>query len=781
MKKIMISLVVAVLCATCLLAQERWSKVRIHVPDAGTFLRLVQLGVEFEGSHGKPGGSIECTVSSDALASLRSEGFVPEVLIEDLSAYYASRLEPGPVNALGFGLGSMGGYYTLSEIGQQLDSLRHVHPGVVGTRDSIGRSLQGRPIWAVRMTAEPDIPSNRPQVLYFAMQHPREPMGMMTLLYLMWYLAEHYGQDPEVTYLLQNRELWFIPIVNVDGYEANRRMAPRGGGMRYKNMRNVATDGDQNGVNLNNNWGSEWGYDDIGSSPDLLHPRYRGTAPFSEPETQAVRDFYKSKAFRFVMELHAFGDELLYAPGYTSRENPDSLILRAYVGQLSRVNHYANGSSTAMYLINGYSSDWLYENPPSIGPDYPFLVEVGTVNDGDWPPTSRILPLASQNLDMNLFSAWAGGANARLETASLQDSSGEGELEPGESFIIRLRVRNFGQDPTSATSILVSSQSLMMASPSVNLASLAANRDTTIAVQGRVPTTLPVGSRASIVVALKPGGDIEKRDTVESIIGRGTVIFADGAEDGSSRWSVAGGWGLTPAAHAGQRSFTESPSGHYRNYENAVMTLLSPVHIPDTAGIIQLRFWSRWDTEGGWDYGQVSVSSNQGESWTVVHGDHASLNDGYVYTGCQAEWIEENIDLPSFAGKDVLIKFSFTSDDSYNGDGWYLDDIAIRLWPTVKTGVINEQPLPTVCALEQNYPNPFNPTTGVRFRVPGVSDVRITVFDLLGREVVVLVNERKAPGSYEVTFDASALASGVYLYRMTAGNFAQTRKMVVVK
>jgi hypothetical protein len=83
--------------------------------------------------------------------------------------------------------------------------------------------------------------------------------------------------------------------------------------------------------------------------------------------------------------------------------------------------------------------------------------------------------------------------------------------------------------------------------------------------------------------------------------------------------------------------------------------------------------------------------------------------------------------------------------------------------------------------LSQNYPNPFNPRTGIRYQVSGVSDVKLVVYDLLGREVTVLANERKAPGSYEVTFDASAFASGVYLYQMTAGNFVQTRKMVVVK
>jgi hypothetical protein len=91
-------------------------------------------------------------------------------------------------------------------------------------------------------------------------------------------------------------------------------------------------------------------------------------------------------------------------------------------------------------------------------------------------------------------------------------------------------------------------------------------------------------------------------------------------------------------------------------------------------------------------------------------------------------------------------------------------------------GIDHLQPL-----LFVNFPNPFNPTTVVSYQLPGVSDVRLSVFDILGREVAVLVNERKAHGTYEVNFDGSSLASGVYFYRLTAGQFAQTRKMVVIK
>jgi hypothetical protein len=88
---------------------------------------------------------------------------------------------------------------------------------------------------------------------------------------------------------------------------------------------------------------------------------------------------------------------------------------------------------------------------------------------------------------------------------------------------------------------------------------------------------------------------------------------------------------------------------------------------------------------------------------------------------------------------------------------------------------------PTVFELNQNYPNPFNPTTVVRYQLPAASNVRLAVYDLLGREVAVLVDEKKVPGSYEVKFDGSGLSSGMYFYRMEAGSFVETRKLLLIR
>lgn len=83
--------------------------------------------------------------------------------------------------------------------------------------------------------------------------------------------------------------------------------------------------------------------------------------------------------------------------------------------------------------------------------------------------------------------------------------------------------------------------------------------------------------------------------------------------------------------------------------------------------------------------------------------------------------------------------------------------------------------------LQQNFPNPFNPTTIIRYSIPNVELVQIKVYDVLGKEIKTLVNEFKKVGSYEVEFDGSNLSSGVYFYRIKAGDYSETRKLLLEK
>jgi hypothetical protein len=119
--------------------------------------------------------------------------------------------------------------------------------------------------------------------------------------------------------------------------------------------------------------------------------------------------------------------------------------------------------------------------------------------------------------------------------------------------------------------------------------------------------------------------------------------------------------------------------------------------------------------------------------------------------------------------------------DTVQGDSGRLKAWCIQITTLTPTGVTQTYEIPNSYRLYPNYPNPFNPATKIKFALPENSHVNLTVFDALGKQVAVLVNESKLANTYEVDFDASSLPSGVYFYKLTAGEFTSTRKMLLVK
>lgn len=109
----------------------------------------------------------------------------------------------------------------------------------------------------------------------------------------------------------------------------------------------------------------------------------------------------------------------------------------------------------------------------------------------------------------------------------------------------------------------------------------------------------------------------------------------------------------------------------------------------------------------------------------------------------------------------------------------------IGFWYTVEgfvTDIQEEQNLlPTEYFLTQNYPNPFNPATKIQYGVKERNNIKIAIFNTIGEELRILINELKEPGTYEITFDASSLSSGIYFYRLQAGNFVETKKMILMR
>jgi len=113
-----------------------------------------------------------------------------------------------------------------------------------------------------------------------------------------------------------------------------------------------------------------------------------------------------------------------------------------------------------------------------------------------------------------------------------------------------------------------------------------------------------------------------------------------------------------------------------------------------------------------------------------------------------------------------------------NGTNW--DYCTIKYSQGVGIKKISTE-IPSLFSLSQNYPNPFNPNTKIKFDLPKNVNVKLTLYDMLGREIETLVNEQLNAGSYEVNWDGTKYTSGVYYYRLNAGEFVETKKMILMK
>ncbi len=187
-----------------------------------------------------------------------------------------------------------------------------------------------------------------------------------------------------------------------------------------------------------------------------------------------------------------------------------------------------------------------------------------------------------------------------------------------------------------------------------------------------------------------------------------------------------------------------------------------------------LIFWATGGTPNYTDSLQIWVGVDSLPPDFIDKIGHIFWDTGSVY----GHWNRYSYSLNAYAGQTIWIGFRYNMDASVNGFYVNLDDIFVG-------NPIGIQPIssniPKVYALRQNYPNPFNPVTNIDFDLPKASHVSIVVYNELGQRIRELVDQQMQPGSYKVDFDATNLPSGVYFYRINAGAFVQTKKMVLTK
>jgi photosystem II stability/assembly factor-like uncharacterized protein len=182
-------------------------------------------------------------------------------------------------------------------------------------------------------------------------------------------------------------------------------------------------------------------------------------------------------------------------------------------------------------------------------------------------------------------------------------------------------------------------------------------------------------------------------------------------------------------------------------------------------------------TDGGNNWSRDTLSF-RGLSFRI---DFRTYNEGWSASGYRFLFTSDRGDTwHEFETPDSSVIYDLQFTDARHGYAVGENGVILKLDPSLVT-VEPEMGQPNEFILYQNYPNPFNPTTKIRFRIPDDTFVNLRVFDILGNEVAILINEYKPAGEYEVEFNANGLSNGIYFYRIQAGSYAEIKKLVLLK
>lgn len=265
--------------------------------------------------------------------------------------------------------GVLPGYMTYSEMSTKLKDLANSNPDIV-TLSDIGDSwekTQGKSpnndIWCLTITNKKS-KSQKPASLFIGGMHARELAPPEIMYKLAEHLVKNYGKDPQVTDLVDTRDINIVPMVNVDG----RIKVEQGNNWQRKN-----TNG--SGVDLNRNFDSHWNYQGlnvpsswIGSSTNPSSETYSGKAPASEPEVQAIQNYYKVKKLNMVLDMHSYGEMFFWPVGYSDKPIPEANIFKnMYDNSFKKINYQGGTSMSLLYPTTGTTDDYAYVKHRALG------------------------------------------------------------------------------------------------------------------------------------------------------------------------------------------------------------------------------------------------------------------------------------------------------------------------------------------------------------------------------------------------------------------------------
>lgn len=758
---------------------EKYHKVEITGGKSLT-IELLKAGITIDHSEIKD-GNIITEISESEIEILKKSNFNYNILIHDMAAFYEQRIlndyqnktmagvcnAPNIAKPSKFHLGSMGGYFTYAEMQNILDSMTLLYPNLITSKQALSpQSIEGRNIWYLKISDNPNIDETEPELLYDAVHHAREAASLSQLIFYMWYLLENYNTNPDIKFLVDNTEMFFVPCVNPDGYVYNQTTNPNGGGMWRKNRRNNGT---TFGVDLNRNYGYNWGYDNTGSSPTSSSDTYRGTAGFSEPETQAIRNFCNARQFKTALNAHTYGNLLIYPWGYLpSFYTPDSATFvnwATYMCETSRFL-YGTGDQTVNYVVNGDSDDWMYGEQTSKPKMLALTPEAGAATDGFWPASSRILDICKTTFNQNLNLA-------KLVTNFALVTDAQDHFIFNNGFI-KYDIQRLGLQNGNFTVSVVPVGTGIAATGSAKIYNgLALNQKLTDSISFTLSGGLTTAQNIKYLLAVN-NGIYTHYDTINKVYGSAVIVLNDPCNN-TSNWN-AGGWGIsTTKFKKGPGSITDSPTGNYSNFANKSITLLSNLNLTN-AVYAHLQYYTKFMLEKNYDKVMIYGSTNGGSTWSPLCAKYETSPASFggtnpMYDGLQDLFVKEEINLNSYLGQNLLIRFTLTSDNGGTEDGFYFDEFLVRKLSSVSSG-INQLTINEGLVL---YPNPGNGFFHIKNT--GEDTYKLTIRDATGRIVyeggqILAKNENQE-------INLQHLSNGIYFAEFTDTTNKSVIKLVI--
>jgi carboxypeptidase T len=765
--------------------EGNYSKVKIYTDGEG-LRKLAELGVAFDHGEAKKDVYFISDFSAAEVKIIRESGTKYEVLIDDVSKYYAeqnnvlSNVESSAPTVCDksfiktpshFHLGDYAGFFSYDQLMVILDSMQVLYPKLITKRAPIDNTTtwEGRPVYWLRISNNPNVDQpDKPEVFYNALHHAREPASLSQLIYYMWYLLDNYNTDPEVKGIVDNLEMYFVPCINPDSYVYNQTTNPTGGGMQRKNMRKNS-DGTK-GVDINRNYDKFWGYDNQGSSATMSADNYRGPSAGSEPETKMIKNFCIAHHFKFAISCHCYGNYLIHSWGYqASTPAIDNGLFSNYGKFMTEENKYLVGtpSATVGYTGNGASSDWFYAEESVKNKIYEYSPEAG--KSSFYPAKNQILGICKDmfNVDYKM---------AKLALKYVMVTDAQPYYVKTKTGYFKYNYKSLVPDSLAkftVTIIPVSASIASVGSPK-NYANTVLNTLGMDSISFTLDPAIKEGTLLKYVIKVN-NAVFTHSDTIVKMYGNPVIVLN---ENGNTidQWVTSTGWGTSSTVyHTPTSSITDSPTGNYANNAATSITTKSEIDLSDTHNAL-LSFWGKWNMEQGFDYVQLSASIDHGQTWIPLCGKYTSTGTNNqdagnpIYDGIY-DWVREEVSLNAFGGQKILLRFSLKSDGQNPADGFYFDDLLVEKIPSNTNGIDEMDASKAFAAAAM--PNPADAYTTITFKADNsiTGDSKLIIYNALGQ---LFYSEKTDATSGSILLNTSKWPNGVYYYSLQKGKYAST-------